>query len=149
VLALGAVRAAELRHPERAAAWLRAQLLRTLRRTTANGRHSRAQRRAALLELGMPEAMMAALEGLALDDRAVLIAASVERLAITDVATILGRDAAATRRILQAARRRYLAATTLWSGDPPAAVLPGGEIAARVQQAAARAIGSLGAEPGQ
>jgi DNA-directed RNA polymerase specialized sigma24 family protein len=141
VLAAGAARAAELRHPERAAAWLRARLLRVLRRTSDSRRHSRAERRAALLELGMPEAMMAALEGLTLGDRAALVAASVERFAISDVATILGRDAAATRRILQAARQHYLAATTLWAGDLPATALPGGEIAARVEQAAARAIG--------
>jgi DNA-directed RNA polymerase specialized sigma24 family protein len=148
VLADGVARAAQLRHPERAAAWLRARVLRILRRTGDSRRHTRTERRAILLELGMPEAMMAALEGLTLDDRAALVAASVERLAITDVASVLGSDAAATRRILQAARRRYLAATTLWSGDLPAAALPGGEIAARVQQAAARAIGPLGMEPG-
>jgi DNA-directed RNA polymerase specialized sigma24 family protein len=148
VLALGVARAAQLRHPERAAAWLRARVLRALRRTSDNRRHSRAERRAILQELGMPEAMMAALEGLTLDDRAAVVAASVERLAINDVATILGTDAPATRRILQGARRRYLAATTLWSGDLPAAALPGGEIAARVQQVAARAIGPLGVEPG-
>jgi DNA-directed RNA polymerase specialized sigma24 family protein len=141
VLASGIARAAELRHPERAAAWLRAQLLRRLRRTGDSGRHSRAERRAALQELGMPEPMMAALEALTVDDRAALVAASVEQLAFTDVATVLGRDAVATRRILQSARRRYLAATTLWSGDLPPAAMPGGQIAARVEQAAARAIG--------
>jgi DNA-directed RNA polymerase specialized sigma24 family protein len=141
VLAAGTARAAELRHPERAAAWLRARLLRTFRRAGDSGRHTRAERRAALLELGVPEPMMAALEGLTVDHRAALVAASIERLALTDVATVLGRDAVATRRILQVARRRYLAATTLWSGDLPAAALPGGEIAARIEQAAARAIG--------
>jgi DNA-directed RNA polymerase specialized sigma24 family protein len=146
-LAAGTARAAQLRHPERAAAWLRARLLRTLRRTTDTRRHSRAERRAVLVDLGVPEAMLAALEGLTLDDRAAMIAASVERLAITDVATVLDRDAAATRRILQAARRRYLASTTLWAGDLSAAALPGGEIAARVEQAAARAIGPRSAGP--
>lgn len=92
--------------------------------------------------------MLATLEGLTLDDRAALVAASVERFAITDVATILGRDAAAARRIVQAARRRYLAATTRWTADLPAEALPGGEIAARVEQAAARAIGPRPAESG-
>jgi DNA-directed RNA polymerase specialized sigma24 family protein len=145
-LAAGAVRAAELRHPERAAAWLRARLLRIVRRTGESRRHSRAERRNVLLELGMPEAMMAGLEGLTLNDRAALVAASVERFAITDVATILGRDAATTRRILQAARQRYLAATTLLAGDQPASALPGGEIAARIEQVAARAIGPRVAE---
>jgi DNA-directed RNA polymerase specialized sigma24 family protein len=148
VLAGGVARAAQLRHPERAAAWLRARVLRTLRRTSDSGRHTRAERRAILLELGMPEAMMAALEGLTLDDRAALVAASVERLAITDVATVLGRDAAATRRMVQAARRRYLAATTIEHGDLSAQAVPGGEIAARVEQAAARAIGPRSVEPG-
>ncbi|HYN64360.1 MAG TPA: hypothetical protein VES36_07135 [Candidatus Limnocylindrales bacterium] len=148
VLAAGAARAAQLRHPERAAAWLRARLLRALRRTSDSRRHSRAERRAILLEVGIPEAMLATLEGLTLDDRAALVAASVERFAITDVATILGRDAAAARRIVQAARRRYLAATTRWTADLPAEALPGGEIAARVEQAAARAIGPRPAESG-
>jgi DNA-directed RNA polymerase specialized sigma24 family protein len=147
-LAVGLARAAQLRHPERAAAWLRARVLRTLRRTSDSRRHTRAERRAILQELGMPEAMMAALEGLTLDDRAALVAASVERLATTDVATVLGRDAAATRRVLQEARRRYLRATAESSGDLPAAALPGGEIAARVEQAAARAIGRRSVERG-
>jgi DNA-directed RNA polymerase specialized sigma24 family protein len=127
---------------------LRARLLRALRRTSDSRRHSRAERRAVLLELGLPEAMMAAFEGLTLDDRAALVAASVERFAITDVATILGRDVAATRRSLQDARRRYLATATFWTGGLPAAALPGGEIAARVEQAAARVIGAQGVESG-
>jgi DNA-directed RNA polymerase specialized sigma24 family protein len=141
VLAGGIARAAELRHPERAAAWLRARLLHTLHRSGDQGRHPRAERRAALLELGVPEPMMAALESLTLDDRAALVAASVEQLAVTDVATILGRDEAATRRILQAVRRRYLAAMALGNGGLPAAAPAGGQIAVRIEQAAARAIG--------
>lgn len=90
----------------------------------------------------MPEAMMAALEGLTLDDRAAVVAAWVERFSIIDVATILGRDPLATQRILQAVRRRYLAAATLWMADLPAEALPGGLIAARIEQVAARAIGA-------
>ncbi len=141
VLASGTTRAAQLRHPERAAAWLRARLVRVLRQTSDSRRQTRAERGSVLLELGVPEAMMAALEGLPLDDRAAVVSASVERFSIIDVATILGRDLLATRRILQAARRRYLAATTLWTADLPAEALPGGEIAARIEQVAARAIG--------
>lgn len=147
VLAGGTARAAQLRHPERAAAWLRARLLQALRHTSESRRHSWAERRTVLLELGMPEAMMAALEGLTLEDRAAVVAASVERFSIIDVATILGRDLLGTRRILQAARRRYLAASTFWMGDLPAEALPGGEIAARIEQAAARAMGARTAEP--
>jgi DNA-directed RNA polymerase specialized sigma24 family protein len=148
VLAGGTTRAAELRHPERAAAWLRARLLRALRRTSESRRHNTPERRAALRELGMPEAMMAALEGLSLEDRAAIVAASVERFSIIDVATILGRGVHATRRILKAARRRYLAAGAMSMGDPPAEALPGGEIAARVEQASARAIGARAAGSG-
>lgn len=148
VLAAGSARAAELRHPERAAAWLRARVVRALRRTADSRRHSRTERRAIVRELGVLEASMAALESLTLEDRAALLAGSVERFTLNDVATILGRDLLTAREVLRAARRRYLAAATHWLGDESADAMPGGLIAEQVDRVAARAIGRRATERG-
>jgi DNA-directed RNA polymerase specialized sigma24 family protein len=147
VLAAGAARAGELRHPERAAAWLRSRVVDALRRAPEGRIHTPAERRAVLLGLGTPEASVAALEGLSLEDRAALVAGSVERFTLTDVAVILGRDPSTARRILHAARRRYLAEADHWMADLPAAATPGGEIAERVERVAAGAMGRQASEP--
>jgi DNA-directed RNA polymerase specialized sigma24 family protein len=147
-LADGTAHVAELRHPERAAAWLRSRVLRDVRRSGESRLHSRAERSSVLLELGVPEPAIATLEGLTIDDRAAIVASSVEGFSPTDVATILGRDLHATRRLLRDARNRYLADALHWLADVPRDALVGGEIASRVEQAAARAIGPRGAEVG-
>jgi DNA-directed RNA polymerase specialized sigma24 family protein len=145
-LADGTARVGELRHPERAAAWLRSRVLRAVRHSAESRLHSRGERRSVLLELGVPEPAIATLEGLTMDDRAAIVASSVERFSLTDVATILGRDLDATRRLLRDARNRYLSDAMHWLADVPREALVGGEIASRVDQAAARAIGPRRAE---
>lgn len=140
-LAEGAGRAAELRHPERAAAWLRARVLLALRRTSERRPQPQTERRAVLLQLGMTETSAAALERLSLDERAALVAGSVERFSNTDVATILGHEVLASQRILRSARQHYLRAASRLMHDLTAEAMPGGEIAQRVLQAADRAIG--------
>jgi DNA-directed RNA polymerase specialized sigma24 family protein len=140
-LAQGTFRVAALRHPERAAAWLRCRVLRAAHRSGESRRHSRPERHAALRELGVPEPAIAALEGLSIEDRTAIVASSVERFSMVDVAAILGRDLQATRRVVRSARRRYLTAALHWLADEPEDALPGGEIAARVDEVAQRTIG--------
>jgi hypothetical protein len=62
------------------------------------------------------------------------------------VATILGRDVATARRALRAARARYLAAAGHWLDGTPVSALPAGDISRRVDEAAARAIGTRSAQ---
>ena len=90
-LATAATRTGELRHPERAAAWLRARVLRGM----PHRRHVRS-----------PAEERAALDA---RERAALIAADVELLDPRDVETIAGRHGERLERLLVRARRRYLA----------------------------------------
>jgi DNA-directed RNA polymerase specialized sigma24 family protein len=140
-LANGVAHVAELRHPERAAAWLRSRVLRAARRSQQSHLDSREERDAALTGLGVPKAAIASLHRLTLEDRAAIVASSVEGFAMVDVAAILGRDLETTRRILRSARQRYLAAATHWLADSPGETPSGGVISARVDGAARRAIG--------
>ena len=147
-LAEGVERAGELRHPERAAAWLRSRVVRLARRAPASKVVTPVER-AALAELGVSPAAAEALSGLALPERAALIASSVERFSIADVASILGRDQAATLRVLRSARRRYVEAVTPQLDDGGRAPLDG-ELAARVERLARGAIGPRTADaPGR
>jgi hypothetical protein len=82
-LAEGTDRAGELRHPERAAAWLRARVLRQLRSSGERPSGVR-ERHAVLSELGLAEPAADALAQLSLSERAALIAAAVEDLAMAD-----------------------------------------------------------------
>jgi hypothetical protein len=140
-VAAGAERAVELRHPERAAAWLRRRVLRSLRRTRASRHTARAERHATLVEIGTADAAIAALEGLTEVRRAALVAGLVERFALTDVATILGTDLLGAQRALSGARREYLTATSQWLQELPSAAISGGSLADRVDQVASRAVG--------
>jgi hypothetical protein len=81
------------------------------------------------------------MQGLPLEDRAAIVASSIERFSMVDVATILGRDLDSTRRIMRSARRRYLAAAIHWLSDAPGDAPPNGQIADRVEEVARRAIG--------
>lgn len=142
VMAAGIARAGELRHPERAAAWLRANVLREVRSAQAGAPPGVTERRAALAELGLGEAATDALAQLPLDERAALIAGTVEDLELPDVATVLGRDVGGTRRIWHGARTRYLASATHWLNGASVDAFPSGEILQRVEEAATRAIGT-------
>jgi DNA-directed RNA polymerase specialized sigma24 family protein len=141
-LAEGVARVAQLRHPERAAAWLRGRVVRAARRTPSGGLQSRAERRAVLSQLGLSEPALATLESLSLDDRAAIVASVLERFSPADVAVILDRDLDGTRRVLRSARRRYLAGATHWLAGLSSDALPAGAITARVEEIAARALGA-------
>lgn len=97
---------AQLRHPERAAAWLRARVLRLMPRRSILA--SPTERRAALEPLGAEAAIIEGLAAVGTRERAALIAADVERLDPRDVETIVGRGGAALERLLIRARRRYI-----------------------------------------
>jgi DNA-directed RNA polymerase specialized sigma24 family protein len=109
--ALGAARGrlAELRHPERAAAWLRARVLRDTPRALGRRPGPAPDREAALAELGVDQAVLAGLQRLGTRERAAVIASTVERLDARDVATVVGRDGPRLDRLLRSARSRYLA----------------------------------------
>ena len=140
-VAAGAQRAAELRHPERAAAWLRRELLKELRRTPASRQLAPAERHAALRDVGAAEPAIAALEVLKSERRAALVAGVIERFALTDVATILDSDLVGAQRALQGAHRDYLTAAARWGHELPNPAVAGGALAERVDQVAARAVG--------
>lgn len=99
---------ASLRHPERAAAWLRSRVVRDARRHR-RPRGTADEREAALSALGVDGAILAGLEPLGIRERAGLIASTVERLDVRDVATVVGRSGVPLDRLLRHARSRYLA----------------------------------------
>jgi hypothetical protein len=141
-LAAGSEQASALRHPERAAAWLRARALRALRH---GGRHptmSEAARRAALASLGVDAAAYEGLAALSIEARAALVASGIERFETIDVETILGAGPSRTRRMIGEARAGYVAVVSKLpggqSGSP--AAYPAGQVATRVRSVAARAM---------
>lgn len=112
-LTAGMANVLALRHPERAAAWLRADLLRRA------GRHRSVRSRGddALQRLNVGAATIEALTALDMRSRAALIAADVEQFDVRDVNTIVARSSSAGGRLLSNARRRYMAA---FGGRPTA-----------------------------
>jgi hypothetical protein len=138
-LADGARRASSLRHPERAAAWLRARVLRLAPRRPHRASAGDAERRAALSRLGMGTACEVALSALSTIERAALVAIDTEGLAPLDLEVVLDRGAAASRRILARARRRYVAAFLAARGTSDEPELRG-PIANRVREAAQVAL---------
>lgn len=132
----GTRRIDELRHPERAAAWLRGRVVRASRGMRAWSRRP-AERFQPLAELGADSAAVAGLGALDHLERAAIIAASIERLDRGDVATVVGRQGPALDRILARAHRRYAAAygAAVPDGVPP------GPLVDRVRAIAMRAMG--------
>jgi DNA-directed RNA polymerase specialized sigma24 family protein len=130
-LASGAARVDELRHPERAAAWLR-------RRVVDRARLRRGERAdtGTLLALGADEATVAALAALGRIERAALIASTVERLDRRDVGTIVGRDGPRLDRLIRRARERFMRLHAAAASDEP----PDGPVSAHVQALARRAM---------
>jgi len=138
-LAAGARRAATLRHPERAAAWLRARVLRRLRRRRVSIRpSSTGERQAALAPLGVDAATFTALAVLSPEGRAGLAATMIERFEPIDVETILGMSARAARRVLDRANRQFLEAIPVTSA--PDAAVGTGDLSRRVHAVADRAM---------
>ena len=101
-LAAGTARIGELRHPERAAAWLRRRVVERakLRPIGPTDRHT-------LLELGADAAVVGAIAALDRLERAALIASAVERLDRRDVATVVGRDGSSLDRLMRQARETF------------------------------------------
>ena len=127
---------AELRHPERAAAWLRAHCLHRVRRASPVTPRRSATATRVLAELGVDERTFAGLAALDRRERAALVAASVERLDSRDVGTVVGRQGVALDRLLSRARARYAAAFAATS--PPGG--PDGPTVDRIRATAQRAM---------
>ena len=136
-MAVGTDHAAALRHPERAASWLRARTLGRLRHARLFGRSpSTTARRAALQRLGVDEATFNALARLSPVGRAAVAATIIERFEPMDVETILGTSAGNARRLVARANRRCLAAMA--DGWHAGAAAPVGELGRRVHSMAER-----------
>jgi DNA-directed RNA polymerase specialized sigma24 family protein len=135
----GVARLHQLRHPERASAWLRERVLsghRPGKRPSAAVAEARA---AALEEIGITEPVRRALATLAPRERAALVADHVEGFDLLDTATIVRQRGRRLGLLLARARRRYAAA---FSAGPIASAgdLGDGPLARRVGDAAARAL---------
>lgn len=134
-LAAADAHATELRHPERAAAWLRARVV-----ATAGRRDSRIDARVrldALDALGAGSAVLAGLAALDVPGRAALIGSAIEHLDDRDVATIVGRSGDRFDALLRRARRRFLDG---YAAAPDAPSGLGGPLTDLVHAAAARAM---------
>lgn len=132
-LADGLDRIDTLRHPERAAAWLRARVL------ARAGRTRRSPAGIGVLEeLGARRSVVDALDELGKRERAAVIARLVEGLELRDVGTIIGREGRALDRVLDRGIRRYVAA--LGAIDPQERQR-GGPVTRRLEDAARRVIG--------
>lgn len=131
-LAAGSMRIDELRHPERAAAWLRRWVVEGAHVT----RNEPADRRA-LAELGVDGPVVDGFATLGRLERAALIASAVERLDRRDVASIVGRGGPALDRLLRRARGGFIRvhASAARNEEPR-----DGPIAARVRQIAQRTM---------
>ena len=121
----------ELRHPERAAGWLRARVVRSSRDVSRSP-----TRLQPLAELGVEAAVAGALGSLRHDERAAIIAAAIERLDRRDVATVVGKDSAGLDRLLARARRRYAAAHSARAGGEDSA----GPLVERIRAEAVRSM---------
>jgi hypothetical protein len=122
-LAAGADRIGQLRHPERAAAWLRARLTQAARRASwGQRRPSDPERREALAELGVEPAAYDALASLDVRGRAAIAASAVEGLTAADVHEIVGSDDR-VRRARRDYMTAYLAASRTRNARPPTGTL--------------------------
>jgi hypothetical protein len=151
-LAEGVAHAAALRHPERAASWLRHRVLRRVPRRLRRS-PSREERRAILAMLGVSEHAFDALARLSAAERATLIAGGLEGLGEIDLQLILGSRSAATRRRVLEVRRKFLVAHIQSSdGSPSQRVEPEetangriGPLAERIRQIAGQALATRSA----
>ncbi|HEY7452172.1 MAG TPA: hypothetical protein VIA02_06620 [Candidatus Limnocylindria bacterium] len=131
-LAKGVERIEELRHPVRAAAWLRAEVTKGAGRPAwGHQRPSEIERRDALGSLGVEAPTFDALASLDVRSRAAIVATSVEGFSPADVYEIVGSD-----ERVRKARREYLTAY-LASSETRQADPPSGELSARVRATAA------------
>lgn len=143
-MAEGVARVGELRHPERAAAWLRARVLRRAGGDRGDAGARRGDADLALAELGVGASVAAGLRRLSVVERAAVVTTAVERLDRRDIATVLGREGRDLERLVGRAMRAYLAAASAARRNLPAGgldvpTLPG-PITDRVHRAAERAL---------
>lgn len=139
-LAEGVARIAELRHPERAAAWLRARVLQRARRDRELARARGADAELALAELGVGDGVRLGLQRLPMAQRAAVIATAVERLDRRDVATVVGRDGRGLDRLVRRAMTSYLATASANMPEPTASASFAGPITEQIHLAAERAL---------
>ena len=138
----GIRRARELRHPERAAAYLRHLAVRSLRRDgSRRGGPAPDERRGVLRGLGVDDVAFDGLAALTALERAALVASAVEGFDPIDVETILGSTPAEAHRTVARARRRYLAAALAAGQAHPGHRAEAGALTARIDRLAAQAIG--------
>lgn len=130
-LGAGIARIEQLRHPVRAAAWLRGQATSAAGRPAwGRRRPNETERRDALRSIGVDPPTYDALASLNVRSRAAVVATAVEGFAIADVFEIVGSD----ERVRRARRdflTAYLAAAQSRDFTPPQ-----GELATRVRAAA-------------
>jgi DNA-directed RNA polymerase specialized sigma24 family protein len=130
-LAAGTARLDELRHPERAAAWLRRRVVGRARLTRTGPVNARA-----LDNVGAGRSVVAAMTRLGRLERAALIASAVERLDRRDVATVVGRDGDGLDRLVRRSRQQYMRAYQAAEADGAEE----GPIVAHVREIARRAM---------
>jgi hypothetical protein len=126
----------KLRHPERAAAWLRARVLSIAMSDTVNRGRALSDRAEVLEQLHVDLPLIDALSALDLRQRAALVAHDVERLDIRDVATVVGAHGEDLQRLLSHARAQLISAFT---GEVPTDTSQGA-IATKIRDAAARVL---------
>lgn len=127
----------ELRHPERAAAWLRARVVRDVNRQRRSSEPRRSERLTILDPMNVDEAILAGLASLGLRERAALVAANIERLRLPDVAVVVGRNERQLSDLLARARASYLRAYAAAADD---AQRPAGPTIDRIRDIAQRAM---------
>jgi DNA-directed RNA polymerase specialized sigma24 family protein len=104
----GTLQADVLRHPERAAAWLRARVLKsTPRRVSRRRAPTDEERMAALAAIGVDGLTYRTLASLTVEERAALVASSLEGFAALDMEEILGSGARDARRRVSEARTKF------------------------------------------
>jgi hypothetical protein len=136
-LAEGSMRATELSHPERAAAWLRWHVVQRARSRLRDGPGTAERRRATLEDLGADAAAFASFAALDVRERAAVAASIVERFDRRDVATVVGLDGTRLDRLMRQARARAIAsAVRVMDDDPP----DRGPIMARIRSVTDRAL---------
>jgi len=135
-LEAGAVRAHELQHPRRAAAWLRHSVVGAATRRRGDPNPDEPTRRAALTALGVNDEAHAVLSALSTLERAAVVASGVEGLDAPDVATVVGLDPERSRRLVRDALRHAITAAMA----EPSEAGPDGPIVARTREIAARVL---------
>jgi len=104
----GTRQADALRHPERAAAWLRARVLKATpqRHPRRNGPRDE-ERRMALAAIGVDGLTFGTLASLTVKERAALVAGDLEGFAVLDLEVILGSGPRVAERHVSEARRKF------------------------------------------